>query len=276
MILANVKFSCPKKRLRRRIEALVESYLPRLLHQGQIGSDYLYAWSGGVMNAYVQLVAPDAFAFRHHSEYGRETLAELTKASCKTPEWIVLDDDDRKRTATWRRAPFLYLFTHAFDDGPAFCRGDNGKPVPSYHFPIPYRERESLYFWQSDYRHHDRIWLGSGTLEIPAYRELVDPTSELSQHGRELCRQVEEATRIPTYYFLFRYWGRRKNEASRKCPGCGRSWRTRNAADKGAGFWRFAFQCRKCRLVSHFGDSFDNERHAAIGEFKNALQKIKR
>ena len=275
MILANVKFACPTKQSRRRVEELVETYLSRLLHQGQIGSEYVFAWSGGGMNAYLQLVAPDAFALRHHSEYGRETLAELTEASGKAPQWIILDAADRNRTATWRRAPFLYLFTHAFDDGPVFCRGDNGKPVPSYHFPIPYRERESIYFWQANYRHHDHVWLGCGTLEIPAYRELADPTSELSQHGRDLCRQVEEATGIPTFYFLMRYWGRRKNEASRECPGCGRSWRTSNAAEKSAELWQFAFQCHKCRLVSHLCVSSEHERHAAIGEFKSARAKTK-
>lgn len=275
MFLANVKFACPTKQSRSQIEELVENHLAHLLHQGQIGSEYVYAWSGGELNAYVQLVAPDAFAFRHHSEYGLETLAELTKTSGTPPLWIILDDDQRNRTATWRRAPFLYLFTHAFDDGPAFCRGDNGKPVPSYHFPIPYRERESIYFWQSSYQHHDHVWLGCGKLEITAYRELAEPTSELSQQGRDLCRLVEETTGIPTYYFLMRYWGRHENEASRKCPGCGRSWQTGNAADKGEDFWRFAFQCHKCRLVSHFGDSYDDERHAAIGEFKRPRAKTK-
>lgn len=276
MILANVKFACPTKALRSRVEKLVESYLPRLLHQGQIGSEYVYAWSGGVMNAYVQLVAPDAFAIRHHSDYGRETLAELTKAAGKAPAWTILDDEDRKWTATWRGAPFLYLFTNAFDDGPAFCRGDNGKPVPLYYFPIPYRERESIYFWQNNYQHHDHVWLDCGKLEIPAYRELADPTSELSEHGRDLCQQVEEATGIPACYFLMRYWGRRKNEDKRKCPGCGRPWRTEHATEKRTDFWQFAFQCHnKCRLVSHCGDTFDNERHALIGEFKITNGKTK-
>lgn len=276
MILANVEFGCSGRQSKSELEDLVEAYLPRLLHQGQIGSEYVFAWTDGVLNAYVQLVAPDAHASRHHSDYGRETLAELRKAFGKNPKWTILEDNYLKPAPTWRRAPFLCLYTHAFDDGPPFCRGDNRKPVPSYLFPIPYRERESIYFWQDNYRHHDSIWLGCGTLEIPAYRELADPNSDLSQHGRDLCGQIEKATGIPTYYFLMRYWGRRNSEDKRRCPGCGRPWRTKHAAEKRTDFWLFAFQCYKCRLVSHRGDSFDDERHAVIGEFKTVRKKAKK
>jgi predicted nucleic acid-binding Zn ribbon protein len=275
MVLANVKFGRSGKQSKSELEDLVQTYLARLLHQGQLCTEYFYAWTDGILNAYVHIPGPNAHALRYHSNYGKETLAEVKKAFGKYPEWKLLEDGNRKWSSTWRRAPFLYLFTHAFDDEPPFSRGDNGKPVPSYLFSIPDRERENIYFWQHTYRHHDNIWLGSGTLEFPAYRELADPNSGLSKDGRDLCRQIEKVTRIPTYYFLMRYWGRRNNEDKRKCPGCGQPWRTKHATEKRTGFWQFAFQCHKCRLVSHCGDSLDDERHAAIGEFKIEKKKIK-
>ena len=273
MILAKVTFSGSGRCSRRHLKGLVETYLPRLLHQGQIGSEYFVASSGRAVHAFVQLVALDAYAPRFHSEYGRETLTALTHALGQPPKWVILDDDTRKRTGSWRRTPFLYLFTHAFDDGPVFYRGDNGTAVPAYYLPVSYRDRESAFFWQDNYRHHDHVWLGCGALELPAYRELVEPASELSQHGRDLCKRVEESTGIPTYYFLMWYWGRRAGETQRKCPGCGRTWRTKHAAEKGGDFWKFAFQCAQCRLVSHFADSCDDQRRAVIGEFKAARRK---
>src|SRR5438445_471788 len=81
------------------------------------------------------------------------------------------------------------------------------------------------YYWQSYYVEHDNIWLGSGTLEIGAYRELADPNSGLSEHGRSLCREIEAATKVPTFYYLLRFWGRAKGEDQRRCPGCGGEWR---------------------------------------------------
>lgn len=276
MILANVKFGRAGNQSKSELEDNVETYLGRLLHQGQMGSEYVFAWTDEVLTAFVQLVAPDAHALRHHSSYGKETLAELKKAFGRNPEWKILEDGNQEAVPTWRRAPFLYLFTHAFDDGPPVCRGYDRKPVPSYLIPLPYQERESVYFWQDNYRHHDSIWLGCGTLEIPAYRELADPNSDLAQHGRDLCQRIEKVTSIPTYYFLMRFWGRRKNEGNRKCPGCGRPWRTKHAGVKRADFWPFEFQCHKCRLISHRADCFDNERHAHIGEFRSTRKQGKK
>jgi len=69
-----------------------------------------------------------------------------------------------------------------------------------------------------------RDWLLSGALEIPAYKKLADPTSELSVNGRELCARIEKATQKPTYYFLMRYWGRNDGEATRSRPLCGAKW----------------------------------------------------
>lgn len=276
MIVANVKFGRSGNQSKGDLEDLVETYLARLLHQGQLGSEYIFAWVDGVLNAYVQLVAVDAHALRHHSDYGKETLTELRKAFGKPPEWKILDEASLKSAATWRSASSLYLFTHAFDDGPSFCRGDNGRPVPSYMFPISYEVRENIYFWQHNYRNHDHVWLGCGALEIPAYRQLADPNSDLSQDGRDLCKHIEKVTGVPTYYFLMRYWARRTVEDKRKCPGCGQPWRTKYATEKRTDFWLFAFRCYKCRLVSHLGDSFDDERHAAIGEFKIAKRKANR
>jgi predicted nucleic acid-binding Zn ribbon protein len=274
MVLANIKFGRSGKQSRRELEELVETYLAHLLRQGQLCTEYFFAWTDGILNAYVHIPSPNAHALRHHSSYGKKSLAEVKKVFGQNPEWKLLESGKGKWSSTWRRAPFLYLFTHAFDDEPPFSRGDNGKQIPAYLFSIP--RLENIYSWQCSYREHDRVWLGSGALELPAYRQLADPSSELSEDGRDLCRQIEEITNIPTYYFLMRHWGRRQNEDARKCPGCGRSWRTEYTTEKRTCFWQFEFQCHSCRLVSHGGVSFDNERHAAIGEFKTANQKTKK
>jgi len=147
------------------------------------------------------------------------------------------------------------------------CRGDNGKPIPVYRLPGTHEDREAIYFWQRTYHEYNGIWLGCGELEIPVYKQLADPSSELSQKGREICRAVEKAIRIPTYYFLMRYWGRRSGEDERLCPGCGRAWLSRYPTDHPRGWWQFAFQCHNCRLVSQVADCDEDERHAVIGEY---------
>ena len=204
---------------------------------------------------------------RHHSQWGRERLKRVIEEFACVPRWTILEDNVPKRLPSWRRSSSLYLFTHAFRDASPVCCGDSGAAIPLYLLPISQQAREDAYFWSNHYRDHDNVWLGSGTLEVLAYRETADPKSELSSEGRESCREIEAATGKPTFYYLQRYWGRTVGEEKRLCPLCGRKWRTSTKETDKTPFWEFTFRCMQCRLVSHVACSYDNERHAAIGEY---------
>jgi hypothetical protein len=266
MILARITFGRRGRRSADELEDIATTYLALLLRNGQVCDEYFYAWSRGVLNAYVHLAGPTALAVRHHSRRGLQEQRAVVRAFGGKPGCTILDDAAPRRSARWQDAPILFLFTHAFDLAPSVLRGESGVPVPSYLLPITDENREELFCWQSSYREHDAVWLGSGALEIPAYRELAEPASELSQSGRSLCRAIENATGIPTHYYLMRYWGRTRNESARKCPGCRRTWRT-EWPEEGEPFWHFHFRCDTCRLVSHLGVSTDGGRHVRIGEY---------
>jgi predicted nucleic acid-binding Zn ribbon protein len=105
---------------------------------------------------------------------------------------------------------------------------------------------------------------------------MADPNSKLAQDGRDLCRGLETATGLPTFYYLHRYWGRPKGEEDRLCPGCGGKWRTGAATGGKRLFWQFDFRCDPCRLVSHFGVSTDGGRHTRIGEFQGERAVVSR
>jgi len=244
----------------------VLDYLAAALHNGQICGEYFYAWRKGTLRAYVHLASPTALAPKHHAKWSSERLKKVTSVFGRKPSCAIIEDATPRAPSGWSTAPFLYLFTNAFDSAPPVSRGDTGAPVPSYLLPLSYEDREQLYFWQSNYASHDHLWLGSGALEIPAYRQLADPTSELSHHGRDLCRTIQKATGTATFYYLMRYWGRPEGEDKRACPGCGRRWRTQYPNTEQLPFWQFHFHCDRCRLVSHLGVSTDGGRHTRIGE----------
>lgn len=273
MILANVAFGSrtgPKDQW----EDVAESYIATLFHSGQLCGEYFVTWTSGVLNAHVLLAGPHAHDLRYHSDWGKRELKKVVKAFGKRPVWRMLDDESRRRAASWKGAPFLYLFTHAFDWASPVCRGDGKGPIPIFALPMTFEKKDGLYSWQRSYCDHDRIWLGSGALEIAAYRQLAGPESELSRDGRELCRGLEAATGIPTFYYLMRYWARKNGEGIRTCPGCGGLWRVRSNV-KRQHFWDFDFRCGKCRLVAHEGVSTDGGRHTRIGEFQqNKHRKI--
>jgi len=245
-----------------------ESYLAALLKNGQIYGEYLFAWSGGTLTAFTHLARPDSLAERYHSDWAMSDLNNVIEAFGQPPNCEIIDDDVPDGFPTWQASSSFYLFTHAFDDASAICCGDTGRPIPMYLLPITQQTRESIYFWARSYNYHDNIWLGSGALEIQAYKQLADPTADLSVTGRELCADIERATDIPTFYFMHRYWGRNDGEPVRLCPVCGGQWHTSDTSAGRQPFHRFHFRCDACRLVSHCADSYDDDENARIGEFR--------
>ncbi len=266
MILANITFGSLRGKTREELEDAAECYLASLFKGGQICGVRFLTLTKGKLNAHVLLAAPDAMNLRFHTAWGKKNLAKIVDLFGREPVWKILDDDVDKTSSRWKGAPFLYLFTTWVDWYSPLSRGDGKRPVPLFTLPVSDQIKEDLYGWQKSYTRLDGVWMESGPLEIPAYRQLADPRSTLSEDGRRLCREIENTTKIPTFYYLMRYWGRSRGEDERLCPGCGKGWRT-SESEYGGNFYQFYFKCESCRLVSHLGKATDGARRARIGEF---------
>lgn len=264
MILANISFGSLRGSPREELENVVESYLSSLFKGGQICGERFLSWRKGRLNAHVLLAAPDAMSTRFHTAWGKKELAKVVDSFGREPVWKILDDDAGKTSTRWKGAPFLYLFTNWVGWSSPLCRGDGKSKVPLFALPVSDQIKEDLHNWQRSYCRLDGVWMESGPLEMPAYRQLADSSSELSEEGRNLCREIEVATGIPTFYYLLRYWARPKGENERLCPGCGIAWKTSEPELWGE-FHQFHFKCDACRLVSHLGKD-SNGRRARIGE----------
>ncbi|WLQ13396.1 DUF2310 family Zn-ribbon-containing protein [Hahella aquimaris] len=249
---------------------LAFNFLSTLAHNGQVNvDDYVCAVQQGLVCAYVNTLGPSATELRFYNRYGLSSLEGLKRYFGGEPVWEKLEDNAAKKEASWKGAPFLYL--HTLDNGgeSPLYRGDNGENISLYTVPCDADEREQAYFWQRDYRQCDSIWMRSAVLESETYKELADANSALTLAGKEVSRIIEAATGVPTYYFLFRYWGRRKNEEKRRCPGCGGDWRTGHSIERSSDLWLFPYQCEPCRLVASHALADDDERRASIGEWKD-------
>lgn len=266
MIYCLIKFGSSFKE--EKAEVVVGDYVSSLLNNGQIIDNYYLTWMNAILYSHVFLSRPDSLKKEYHSEWGKMNLSKVTDYFRHKPEWTIKDDDIETEYVSWESADFLYLKTHAFENCSPIFRGNDGEPIPPYLIPISDQEREYIKFWADSYYHHDHIWIGSGQLEMQAYKQLADPKSEVMEFALDHCKNIENATGKPTYCYLMRYFGRKQNEENRLCPLCGSKWRTENQNKESANFWEFHFRCDKCRLVSHLGDSYDDDRHARIGEYK--------
>lgn len=270
MFLVNIKFGKKNKKKRDFCEDLIEEYIGSLFCNGQLCGEYIIAWTNQILNVHATITHPKAYESRFHSDWGKEKLVNIIKHFGEEPTWVMLDDDLPTRATGYKNLSSLYLFTSAFDWVPSVHRGDNGKSISTVSLPVSSKVREDIYRWERSYRHYDYIWIGCGRLEIPVYKQLANPQSELSIEGRDLCNEIESATGIPTYYYLMRYWGRRQGEEDRLCPSCGSAWYVKGETIETERFWNFHFRCDACRLISHLADSYEDERHARIDEYKKS------
>jgi len=144
MIHANVIFGRRRQDTKEQLEEIVEGYLSCLFKSGQLCGEYFITWTKGLLNAHVLLAGRTAFELRHHSQYGKKELKKVVNTFGSNPAWRILDDDVEQRPSSWKGAPFLYLFTHAFDWASPVCRGDEKPVIPVYTLPIPFEQKEAL------------------------------------------------------------------------------------------------------------------------------------
>ena len=271
MILIELNFGCGRSLEKGEMEDIAETYIASLFHAGQLCGEYFVTWIKGQLICHALIAGLGADKMRYHSDWGKANLKKVIKAFGRTPVWTNRDDERLKRNVSWK-APTLHLFTHAFDWKPPLCRGDSGQPVPTFLLPLVFQRKNDLIRWQAEYILHDRLWLNSGSLELAAYKELVDPNSCLSADGREICAEIEKATSMPTYYFLMRYYAPNQGADDRPCPGCGEPWHI--PQPQGAPFHQWSFRCEPCRLVSTIGVDV-NKRLAKLGQWTPRTRKTK-
>lgn len=276
MLIAKVEFPKIKHSLllQEEYSEIIEEYLSSLSLNGQIWGEYKLGVSNGVLEGYVTIPERNSILQHYNSSYGNKAYDKIRYHSGIYPKWSFLTDEENLYWKNWRRSKFLFLRTNYLDiSSPLAIPYKNcGIPIPIYLLPIKDEIREYISRWADAYRNHDKLWIGSGDLEILAYKQLTNINSDLSIKGRDICKIISDSTGIPTYFYQYRYFSYSNGEGDRKCPSCGRQWRQSTLKDKN--FREFHFMCKRCHIVSHEGDSQDGDELARIGDFDESNIKL--
>ena len=263
--LVKIRFGTPRGSAEGDTEDVIDNYLAALMRNGQIYRTQIIKNIGLPLEAYVCIPQPGAMGSRYSSLWVREALGKVKDVFGDDPKIQFLEDPRQRRFPSWRSTKSLYLYTYMFDECSPVRSTEFEHPVPLYLLPIDSETRDDLTRWADSYRNHDSMWIGSGKLEFQAYKELADPTSELCARGMEYCKKIEKSTGKPTYFYLMRYYGKRKGEIERSCPLCGKSWALRVSMGP-AVTNLIKFRCKRCRLVSSVGVD-ENDRYAHVGDW---------
>ncbi len=220
-------------------EETLWEYLACLYKNGQILEDFTLIRQQTGYRAFVTLPADDALEEKHNNVYVAASLAAVRRRFCIAAAPYG-DNCNAPPACACTQPPAWYLLrTESDDEGSPVVCGRCGCGVPLYRLPTLPGQAEyfDILTWKKDYRCVDRLFL-SCLADRFTYRQLHDPRSQLSQAGRALCRQLEEATGRPVYYFLYHH-----DRTSKTCPVCGREW---TAAAEGSPADRL---CDTCRLA---------------------------
>lgn len=269
MLIAKITFSTNQDKSfgQKTISELADDYLSSLALNGQIWGEFKIGIVNGTLEGYVTIPEKDAIDVKHTSSYGKLLHDKLKEICGKGFKWSFLTDNEEIAWSNWKKSEMLFLRTNYLDNSSPVTipQTVSGIPVPLYLIPVGDDLREYISRWCDAYRAHDQLWVGSGVLEMMAYEQITNMESDLSVEGRDYCSAIERATGIPTYYYQYRYFGYSRGEKNRSCPVCGKPWRQSNTKDKN--FKEFQFKCDSCRIVSHEGDSLNDDSLARIGDF---------
>lgn len=150
-----------------------------------------------------------------------------------------------KEACTCKKHTFFILFDSI--TGPLEC-GVCFNPIALYRLKelSLVEDFQRMLLWQKNYAACDALQLNCHVGERWATNQMRNHTSELSEMGLDICRNIEKLTGYAVYYYLYNY--RRltlEQDKKRKCPSCGGKWLLKNRFGV-----IFDFKCDKCKLVS--------------------------
>ncbi|KMK52361.1 hypothetical protein RO21_01250 [[Actinobacillus] muris] len=159
---------------------------------------------------------------------------------------IIGRDYNAEQTSPLSRPNFQLLYTTHLDSCSPVYNGEDFCPQPLYRLGISAELSEAIIKWQEDWQACDQLQMNGSVLETAALAEISDHSSHLSRQGQRLCRQLEQQTAIPTYYYLYRLGKNSELEHNRRCPSCHGEWRLPEPLHG-----IFHFKCDHCRLISN-------------------------
>jgi len=200
---------------------------------------------------WLMIARPDSLLPAHDSRWAPRFRQRLAAREVQIEVEVLAPDPlSMELCACSERRSLILYTTYSSLESPLRCNTCFG-PIPAYEVPPSAQSEVDLHDqirdWKGDYQSCDALQMHCATGERFGLREMGHFDSSLSRRGRAICRRIEEALGLPTFYYLHRYRGRSlKAERERLCPSCHSEWRLEEREHE-----KFDFRCEKCRLLSN-------------------------
>lgn len=227
---------------------IINQILNQWLYNGQvIGREMPITFHHTEFQVRVCTPEQDSLLACYNSKEVDESLMQATEAGVQFEAFEIVGQDYQADETSKNLLPtFQILYTTHLDTCSPLYDGESFAPIPLYRLKDQVLS-EALLSWQQNWQACDQLQMKGEILEFEALNQISNESSALSKIGLALCRQIEEKTKIPTFYYLYRLGADLNKEHNRKCPSCNGNWKLSMALHN-----IFHFKCEQCRLISNF------------------------
>lgn len=226
---------------------VISQVLNQWLYNGQvIGREMPITFHQNEFRVRVCTPEQDSLLARNNSDEVNQALLQAVEYGINFTGFEIMGRDYQgEETSNNKQPKFQILYTTYLDTCSPLYDGEQFAPIPLYRLKDQ-ELSEALLNWQQNWQACDLLQMKGVILEENALRQISDNKSELAIEGLALCKQLEEKTQIPTFYYLYRLGADEVEERDRKCPACNRDWRLSSPLHD-----IFYFKCERCRLISN-------------------------
>ena len=257
MYLVEVFFTIDIKQNRDNQAAAINILVDQWRYNGQIIGREIPLFAAeqeGLQGFALRVTCPEQHSLlpEWNNDFVNQALAQAEQLGVQLNSLQILAHDwNSEQTYPIEQSPshWQVLYTTHLQSCSPLQDGETLLPIPLYQRLQKYPALSTdLIKWQENWQACDQLQMNGAVLEQSALNEISNLNSNLSKHGRALAAEIEQASQIPTYYYLYRVGATDSaSEEKLRCPSCNEKWLLEKPiADI------FQFKCDKCRLVANF------------------------
>jgi len=239
-----INSNCSKDEVYQEFNLLMSFYRSNGQTQGRIESQYI---DKNKITALPYTLENNSLEKKNNNVYVNkwiEKIQTLSNAliSIKT---IGKTMEDYNGCCTCEKSDFYILITNYVSiESPVTC-GNCNSNVALYNLPTYYDfGYMPILNWETNYQSCDRLQMNCQVGERWALNQMQKTDSALSKQGIQICKRIEELTKVPTYYFLYNYRKHKISDDNRPCPICNKKWNLKSRMHF------YDFKCDDCRIIS--------------------------
>lgn len=240
-----IKTNVDKDELYDEFNLLLSYYRGNGQTQGKIESQYI---DKNKIVCFPFTLEKNSLDIKNNNIYVKKQIEKIENLSNSKIKFKIIGktNSEYKKPCNCKKSDFYVLITNYLSINSPLTCGTCDKTIPLYKLPKFYDfGYMPILSWVTNYQSCDSLQMNCEVGERWALNQMQETKSQLSKQGLEICKQIEELTKIPTFYYLHNYRKHKGDENKRLCPNCEKKWYLKTQIHN-----FYDFKCENCKIIS--------------------------